>query len=140
MSLDATTGTISFDDGLRLDPAVPLVSFLSSPLAAVATVVVPETEPWPTFRIDHRAFGGVPWSANVVFQGQRMYAVRLTRDRDGAGGWDSWSETAELALRADYDTWLDSVLGPGQRHFSWGSASAIFDQRAAATYIDVRFG
>jgi len=137
MSLDAVTGVLTYDDGARIDPAVPLTAFRASPLGAEASSR--QRDEWTWLELPSHLTGGVAFSATLTFEGERLFSIRLHRPRAGRVGYASWSFDEEQAIVAEGTRWLSAALGEHRHSFSWGSAGSNFDERSASAYLLIRY-
>jgi hypothetical protein len=137
MSLDATTGVLTYDDGARIDPTVPLSAFRASPLGAEASSR--ERDEWTWLELPPRLTGGVAFSATLTFERERLFSISLDRPRAGKAGYASWSFDEEQAIVAEGARWLAAAVGEGRHDFAWGSAGSGFDERSASAYLLIRY-
>jgi hypothetical protein len=137
MSLDATTGVLTYDDGARIDPAAPLSAFRASPLGAEASSR--ERDAWTWLELPSRLTGGVAFSATLTFEGERLFSISLHLPRAGTAGYASWSFDEEQAIVAEGARWLAAAVGDGRHDFPWGSAGSGFDERSASAYLVIRY-
>ena len=136
MSLDAATGAFTYDDGARVDPAMPLTEFLKTPFAGVATKRQRDT--WTWLELPARVAGGVAFTAILTFEGERLFSILLNRAREPRG-WEHWSLAEEQAIVAEDTRWLAAAVGEGRHEFTWGTAGAGFDERGATAYLLIRY-
>lgn len=132
MSLDSATGVLTWDDGERIDPRVPLAEAgFSAPLRVHAS--------WKSFALPRRLLDGVEFGATLTFEGERLASIDLHLPRAGNDGYDSWSLAEEKDLAAQSARWLAHALPGSRRKFPWGTASAGFDERSASAYLIIRY-
>lgn len=74
-----------------------------------------------------------------MFYGERLVRVELAVTMaDDAGGWDTWSEQAELDRHAKHEALLGPDIGR-QREFVWGSVSSGYDATAGGSYVAIEY-
>jgi len=70
----------------------------------------------------------------VYFNGEKLYQVVLAAsDNEKNPRWEDWSEEHERQMKMYYSTLLSQlfgVVGARFHKFSWGKASAIYDEKS----------
>jgi hypothetical protein len=136
MSIEPSTGALCFDGGVRLEPSTTRSAFLLSALAEKAASKQEWAPAWFSCSLV-APMGNESWRLFLTFEAERLHDIRLALTTEAT--WESWSESAELAMQAKYSGWLDETLGSTRRDFPWGSVGAVFDRRAGSSWISVRY-
>jgi hypothetical protein len=139
MVIDRATGTLSFDAGVTIGPALTRSAFMQSPVGETQEVWV-RNGPWCSWRVTRLTATGRTFLAVLQFHSEHLKSVELVESGQvGLSSWSDWSEVDELKKKALYDAFLSTELGV-DRSFSWGSVSAIYDARSGSSSIHVKYG
>lgn len=136
--IDRSTGSLHFDDGIVIGPALTRTQFLNMQVGETREVSV-KNEPWCSWRVTRLKAGGRMFIAILQFQSEQLQSVELVEsDQVGFGDWKDWSEAHELENLQRYEEFLTRELG-SNRSFTWGSAKASYDARSGGSSISIAY-
>jgi hypothetical protein len=140
MMIDQTTGTVAIPGGSEsISPGLTRSAFLSSPLAASASICV-ENEPWCSWDLPPVVADEKKWYVRLYFHADRLTRIGLTvADPNESQSWSEWSKEKELDRKARHDALLSRELKTPPYDFAWGKVLSVFDERSGGSSIIVDY-
>lgn len=144
--IDPSTGALTLDDGVGLDPSVTLEAFLASPLGQGARSGV-QNHPWRSWVVDGVHIGDERFRAMICFSDGLLGMVDLVRmGPNDRPSWDA-SDSTERARQRGHDEWIERHLGARTSGTDVESRwqlddceiVSFFHERACAAGISFRF-
>jgi hypothetical protein len=135
MKIDRTTGQVELES-VTLGPFTDRRSFLDT-APGIASRNSVNNRQWSTYTFSTNESEG-DFVINVVFCEDSLSEIRLSKG-DSTSSWSDWSQNRELNRKKIHDRLLMQVLGEGPYRYSWGEVMSIFDEKAGASEVIIRY-
>ncbi len=139
---DPATGHVNVSNGVSvvLTPGMQEHIFLSSKIGQPVSPFV-SNPPCVAYRLQGGfELAGHHWGAIAYFEAGMLRRISLYIAQDGSAGWDDWSEDFERERQREHEDVLRQRYGRSSSLiFAWGTISATYDPRGAASDITISY-
>jgi hypothetical protein len=164
MQIDRDNGTVTFPNGLKIDPALTQNAFRALPAGSGANRQDYGTRPWIHYLLAGGQVDGKELLVRLCFHDQLLVFVSVSADLypPGPKDWSNYSLEVEAATKQFHDCLLEQMLGRPSSgaiflfghlgdvketlerslrwDFSWGSVISSHDFKGGGTEITVEYG